>query len=54
MDLPLRCVSVIINKGALIDVYINFATHPITLERKGAHAIGRSMGWTESWTLSDN
>jgi len=30
------------------------ATHPITLERKGAHAIGRSMGWTESWTLSDN
>ena len=29
-------------------------THPITLERKGAHAIGRSMGWTESWTLSDN
>ena len=25
MDLPLRCVSVINNKGALIDVYINFA-----------------------------
>ena len=25
MDLPLRYISVIINKGALIDVYINFA-----------------------------
>ena len=21
---------------------------------RGHHAIGRSMGWTESWTLSDN
>ena len=29
---------------------------PIRLDTsgRGPHAIGRSMGWTESWTLSDN